>query len=113
MNQRTNLEILDDVDRLAQLQAYIKDATSEADSIKARLRADYADNHGTHDVGTYRLSVTTSTRFSEDKARAALPADLIEACTVSKLDATLVKKSVAPLVYEALCDESTPRVAVA
>lgn len=110
---RTSLEILDDVDRLAYLQTLIKDATTEADSIKARLRDDYATNPGTHEVGTYRLSVTTSLRFSEDKARAALPADLIDACTVAKLDGALVKKVVAPLVYEALCDASTPRVAVA
>ena len=71
---RPTLAILDDVERLADLQGRIKEMTAEADSIKARLRDDYRDDPGTKELGDHKLSVTPTARFSEDQARAALDA---------------------------------------
>ena len=104
---RTPIEILDDVDRLVHLNATIALATAEADSIKRRLRTDYATDPGTHEVGGYRLSVTPARRFDEAAARTILASspDLLASATVTpepRLDAGRLRRLVAPAIYE-LC----------
>lgn len=109
---RPILVVLDDVERLADLQGRIKEMTSEADSIKARLRDDYRDDPGTKDIGNHKLSITPTTRFSEDQARLVLPAELVDLCTVPTLSSAKVKQLVAPAMYAACCAAGEPRVAV-
>ena len=104
--------ILDDVERLADLQSRIKEMTSEADSIKARLRDEYRDDPGTKDIGSHKLSVTPTARFSGDAARAVLPAELVALCTVPALSSAKVKKLVAPAMYVACCTAGEPRIVV-
>ena len=108
---RPILTILDDVERLADLQSRIKEMTSEADSIKARLRDEYRDDPGTKDFGAHKLSVTPTARFSEDAARAVLPAELVALCTVPALSSAKVKRLVPPAMYVACCTSGEPRVA--
>ena len=109
---RPVLAILDDVERLADLQARIKDLTAEADSIKARLRDDYRDTPGVHDLGAHKVTVTPTARFSEDQARAVLPAELVALCTVTALSGATFKQLVPPPLYAACCTPPEPRVAV-
>ena len=112
MSPRPSLVILDDVERLADLQGRIKDMTAEADSIKARLRDDYRDDPGVHDLGAHKVTVTATSRFSEDQARAVLPAELVDLCTVPALSGAKVKQLVPPAMYAACCTPTEPRVAV-
>ena len=112
MSPRPSLVILDDVERLADLQSRIKDMTAEADSIKARLRDDYRDDPGVHDLGAHKVTVTPTVRFSEDQARAVLPAELVALCTVPALSGAKVKQLVPPAMYVACCVAGEPRVAV-
>lgn len=102
----TTTEIERDVTRLADLQALVAEATSEMDSIKHRLREHFAGQPGQHEVAGHRLSVSPSSRFSEDLARDLLPKEVIEAATVAKLDAAAVKRMVAPTVYALCCSVS-------
>lgn len=102
----TTADVERDVTRLADLQALIAEATSEADSIKHRLRQHYAGDPGTHEVAGHRLSVTPATRFDETLARDVLPAEVIDAATVAKLDSAAVKRMVAPTVYALCCPPS-------
>lgn len=98
-----NTTIEQDITRMADLQAIVADATSEIDSIKHRIRDHYATTPGTHEVAGHRLSVTPTTRFSEEMARDLLPDEVIEAATVTRLDAAAVKRMVAPTVYALCC----------
>ena len=109
---RPILVILDDVERLADLQGRIKEMTAEADSIKARLRDDYRDEPGTKELGGHKLTVTATSRFSEDAARAVLPAELVAMCTIPTLSGVKVKQLVAPSMYAACCTPTEPRIAV-
>lgn len=108
---RPNEQIESDVARLADLQALIAEATSEANSIKARLRGDYADDPGKHDVAGFTLSVTPSTRFDAEAARHVLAQfpDVVTAATVTpepRLDGAQVKKLVPPAIYDLCCTPS-------
>lgn len=109
---RPILTILDDVERLADLQGRIKEMSAEADSVKARLRDDYRDDPGTKEIGDHKLSVTPTARFSEDTARAVLPPELLTLCTVPTLSGARVKQLVAPAMYAACCTTGEPRIAV-
>ena len=55
----------------------------------------------------YRVSPGRKT-FSEKKARAALPAELIDAATVEKVDGTRLKKLVPEVLWESCCNVGEP-----
>lgn len=113
MTEQFGPAIVDDVARLSHLNDQVKALTAEADSIKGRIRAAFADHLGTHEVAGHKVSVTTNLRFDETKAREFLPEGVIAACTVSSLSSTLVKKAVAPALYELCSSAGELRVSVA
>lgn len=99
-----------DIERLHTLQATIAEATTEANSIKQRLRDAFAELPGTHDINGHKLSITIPRRFSEDEARRIVPAELLEAATISTLDAKRLKELLPPVLWDQCTVASTPRV---
>lgn len=108
----TDQATITDVERLADLNATIRELTAEADSIKARLRATFAEKLGSHDVGAYRINVAASRRWNEAQALAVLPPEIVAACQVATLSSAEVKKLVSPAMYEACTVPSEPRVSI-
>lgn len=98
--------------QLAHVEATIADLTEAADNLKAELLASLAPGDVVAVGGkpAYRVSPGRRT-FNAATAAKVLPAELVEACTVPKLDQGKVRAAVTPIVWDLCCTEGKPFVA--
>lgn len=88
------------IKRATQLNQIISDAGQELAAIKMRMR-DLGE--GQHEYATGKITITPQRRFDPELAATVLRSinpDLVATCSVSKVDAGLVKKVVGSDVYE-------------
>lgn len=97
--------------KLAELQARINDLTSEAETLKARLRdlppGQYAVN------GRPALRITPTVRFDANAAAQALDPDTRKTCLTVTYDPALVKQHLTPAqVTRFMVESGKPRVVI-
>ena len=94
--------------QLATIQATIEQLASKADELKAIILAAVQPGETVSVNGhpIYKVSPGRRT-FKEAKAREQLPAAILEAATVTKIDAAAVKR-LSPALWEACCESGAP-----
>ncbi len=98
----------EDVKRLIDLQATIKDLETELEQCRDRIRA-----HGSGQVGALKVSVTVQRRFSPVLAVEKLTPEQLAEIADTTLSGTKAKQVLPPAVYEQLLYEyGVPRVSV-
>lgn len=103
------------VARYAELERRRHSIVEEQDFIKGQLRKEF--EVGKHELATGTVTLSPNRRFDPKVAEQVLtqinPA-LIQACSVTKLDAAAAKKVLPPAVYESCMKESPdPKVVIA
>lgn len=100
----------DDVTRLIDLQARIKQMNDEADTIKARLR-ELGD--GTWEIGNSKVTISPNRRFDVKTAQQVIPAPLLPLCMEQVVTSKRAKASLPPAIYSAcMVEVGDPRVTV-
>jgi hypothetical protein len=101
------------VTQLVELNAQISDLTEQAETIKAKLRANL--DTGTHTInGRPAVTITPTRRFSTTRAQTVLPTELLTLCQIHVIDAKRAREVLPPALYES-CQEITgkPQVRLA
>lgn len=92
-------DLADTYRQLRRITNEITDLQAIAEDIKARLRAAVPAGSKVEVDGQPAFSVTPNRRFNATTAEHVLPAELLELCKVSRVDAKAAKEVLPPALY--------------
>lgn len=95
------------VARLVDLEARRADIDETITQLKAAIIAEHQPGDNIMFGGEPMYKVTQRRTFDTKTAATTLPAEVIEAATVSKIDGTVVKR-ISPALWETCCTLSEP-----